>query len=433
MGPRRYHALDSLRAAMMLMGIVVHAGLSYTHMPSSPIWPFKDSHASVLCDAVVMASALFRMPVFFMIAGFFAALIHDRKGTRGLLADRARRILGPFVVAWLVTFPVVRAGFLYADALALGNPAPAAAAVQALQTGGPYAQPGPIHLWFLEYLLIYYVVAVLVVHGARGLGPRATLGFSGRFRTLIRSPWRPIWLAAWTLVPLLASPMGVIPTPLSFVPEPVALVSHGAFFAFGWVLFRNVDQLSAIGRQPWKDLALAALVFPLSLLALRFRALVMPPGWLGPLPPGAGESLGSGSLPSLGLSTSASLGLGLGLLAQAMLAVASSLVIWLLVMGITGLFLRGPDRPVPWLRYLADASYWIYLVHFPLMVWTPILLAPLHAPALVKLALVLVITMVVMLAAYELLVRHTALRAFVARANADKRQDVRPCELAPAA
>ena len=67
--------------------------------------------------------------------------------------------------------------------------------------------------------------------------------------------------------------------------------------------------------------------------------------------------------------------------------------------------------------YLADASYWLYLVHFPLMVWTPIVLGPLHAPALAKLALVLLISMSAMLAAYELLVRPTPLRAFVARAT----------------
>ena len=41
----------------------------------------------------------------------------------------------------------------------------------------------------------------------------------------------------------------------------------------------------------------------------------------------------------------------------------------------------------------------------------------LQAPALVKLALVLAITMSLMLAAYELLVRRTLLGAFVARAT----------------
>ena len=166
-GTVRFHALDNLRAAMMLLGIVLHAGLSYTHMPRNPIWPFKDARSSVFCDAIMVASGLFRMPIFFMVAGFFAALIQERRGGRGLLVDRARRILVPFVVGWLVTFPLVRAGFLYADALGLHEPAPAAVAVAALRTYGLYADPHPIHLWFLEYLLIYYVLAMPIALGAR--------------------------------------------------------------------------------------------------------------------------------------------------------------------------------------------------------------------------------------------------------------------------
>ena len=159
--PLRCHALDNLPHGHDAPGDRCPHGALVLHMPRT-IWPFKDSHASVMCDLVLLSSATFRMPLFFMIAGFFAALLHQRRGTRGLLADRATDSR-PLVVAWLVTFPAVRAGFLYADALAAGDPAPATAAVHALRAGGPYADPSPIHLWFLEYLLIYYGLAVLAV------------------------------------------------------------------------------------------------------------------------------------------------------------------------------------------------------------------------------------------------------------------------------
>ena len=84
----RDHALDALRAAMMLLGIVLHAGLSYTHLPTRPLWPFKDRHTSMLCDVVMMASGLFRMPVFFLIAGYFAARIYGKRGVTGLVRNR---------------------------------------------------------------------------------------------------------------------------------------------------------------------------------------------------------------------------------------------------------------------------------------------------------------------------------------------------------
>ena len=209
--------------------------------------------------------------------------------------------------------------------------------------------------------------------------------------------------------------MGVIPTPLSFIPEPVPLVAHGIFFAVGWMLFRHVDLLPVLRGHARRNIVLALLLLPLSGLVLRFRSLITPAGSFGPLPPGAEASLAAGSVGDLDLTQSSVW--PIGLLAQLILAITCSLIIWLLVLGVTGLFLRGNDRPNRALRYLADASYWLYLVHFPLMIWTPILLAPLKAPALIKLALILVITMSLMLAAYELLVRPSPIRAFVARAT----------------
>ncbi len=428
-GTGRFHALDNLRAAMMLLGIVLHAGLSYSHMPRSAIWPYKDAGSSYFCDLIMAASGLFRMPVFFMVAGFFAALIYQRRGGRGLLADRARRILVPFVVGWVLTFPLARAGFVYADALARHEPSPLVAAARVLRTAGLYAEAYPIHLWFLEYLLIYYLLAVPIVGWASRLSDPARARVSARCRGLLRSAWRPLWLASLTAFPLLAAPMGVIPTPLSFVPEPVSLVAHGFFFAVGWVLFKQVDLLPALVSHARRDIALAVLLLPLCGLILRFRSLVVPPGSFGPLPPGAETSLTAGSPAGLGLPPFWAW--PMGLLAQFLLAVTSSIVIWLLVLGVTGLFLRGLSSPNRVLRYLADASYWLYLVHFPLMIWTPILLAPLQAPALIKLSLVLAITMSLMLAAYEILVRRTFLAAFVARATPVEKnmKEVRSCGL----
>jgi len=88
---------------MMLLGIVVHAGLSYSHMPRSALWPFKDARATVVADVAMTASGLFRMPVFFLLAGFFAALLYEKRGRAGLLRDRLKRIALPFLAGWVLT------------------------------------------------------------------------------------------------------------------------------------------------------------------------------------------------------------------------------------------------------------------------------------------------------------------------------------------
>ena len=184
----RDHALDALRAAMMLLGIVLHAGLSYTHLPTRPLWPFKDRHTSMLCDAVMMASGLFRMPVFFLIAGYFAARIYGKRGVTGLVRNRARRILVPFVAVWIVTFPLVRSGYFFAEALDRGEPASMATLIGAFTDSKLYADPYPIHLWFLEYLLIYYAVARPLA--CSGRGARGRQHEPGSWRIPGRSGWR---------------------------------------------------------------------------------------------------------------------------------------------------------------------------------------------------------------------------------------------------
>ena len=379
---RRFHALDSLRAAMMLLGIVVHAGLSYSHMPRSEIWPFKDARATVIADIVMTASGLFRMPVFFVLAGFFAALLHAKRGRAGLVRDRFRRIALPFLVGWIITFPLVRAGFVYANARADGLPPASAWAgvATAFRSGAVFAEASPIHLWFLEYLTIYYGLALAVLGAPRVR--RWLVSAADRFG---KGPLGPALLTAGLL---LATPMGLIPAPLSFVPEPISLAAHAIAFAFGWAMFAQSETLRGLGHRPGARVILALGLLPIGAMALRLRCQVLPASAFGPLPPGAERTLVSGPFPQLSVPPGSPAALAIGLGAQAVLACSSALAIWLLVVGVAGLFVRYLDWPIRWVRYLADASYWLYLAHFPLVVWVPIALGGQSLSALSKLGLV---------------------------------------------
>src|SRR5882672_7747721 len=95
----RYHALDALRAAMMFLGIYLHAAVAY-----SPIggWPYKSAQLTTALDSSVGLIHVFRMPVFYVMAGFFAALLLQRYGLRGAADNRFWRIVVPFVVGWII-------------------------------------------------------------------------------------------------------------------------------------------------------------------------------------------------------------------------------------------------------------------------------------------------------------------------------------------
>jgi peptidoglycan/LPS O-acetylase OafA/YrhL len=96
-----------------------------------------------------------------------------------------------------------------------------------------------------------------------------------------------------------------------------------------------------------------------------------------------------------------------------LLAGACGLFAWLSVFGVLGLFVRVFHRERPVWRYLADASYWIYLVHLPVAGLAQVILAESSAPAVVKFAVVLTLASAVGLLSYQGLVRHTFVGAFL--------------------
>jgi uncharacterized membrane protein len=86
----RFHHLDALRASALLVGIVLHAILSYMPGYREANWPLADDSTSIGLGILYYVIHLFRMSLFFLIAGFFARLLHQRLGARGLLKNRLR-------------------------------------------------------------------------------------------------------------------------------------------------------------------------------------------------------------------------------------------------------------------------------------------------------------------------------------------------------
>ncbi|MEO1598725.1 MAG: acyltransferase family protein, partial [Planctomycetota bacterium] len=98
----RRHDLDALRAGAMLLGIVLHAALSYTGIP---IWPTVDDAWPPFMEIHNIIHG-FRMPLFFLLSGFFTAMLWKRRGLGGLLIHRVKRILLPLVVGMFTIIPL---------------------------------------------------------------------------------------------------------------------------------------------------------------------------------------------------------------------------------------------------------------------------------------------------------------------------------------
>ncbi len=113
MEKKRYHDLDALRGFAMLLGIVIHALQSFIPIPI-PVAPQDINQSPEIYGYVFNIIHGFRMPLFFLISGFFTAMLWRNLGLRDLLMHRAKRILLPLVIMtplmWLIiifcVFPV---------------------------------------------------------------------------------------------------------------------------------------------------------------------------------------------------------------------------------------------------------------------------------------------------------------------------------------
>jgi len=101
--PERLHALDTVRGLALLLGIVLHATMSF--VPTAHrFWIIQDTHPSITLAASFFVIHVFRMTTFFLIAGFFAHMSFHRRGLRDFIKDRLRRIAVPLLVGWPILF-----------------------------------------------------------------------------------------------------------------------------------------------------------------------------------------------------------------------------------------------------------------------------------------------------------------------------------------
>ncbi len=103
--PRR-HDLDALRAVAMLLGILLHSLMSF--LPgAAAVWPVQDAAANWPFAILLAAIHGWRMPLFFLISGYFTAMLWQQRGLQELLSNRARRIVLPLAAGMLTIVPLM--------------------------------------------------------------------------------------------------------------------------------------------------------------------------------------------------------------------------------------------------------------------------------------------------------------------------------------
>jgi peptidoglycan/LPS O-acetylase OafA/YrhL len=376
----RLHALDAIRGGALLLGVIGHMSMSFWPIP---FWPIRDTDPSSFLLSSFGVIHIFRMSLFFVVAGFFARLLLEKRGARGFVADRAKRIGIPLVVGWPLLFAAFIAVIIWS-------------AVRAGTWEAMQAQPQPalslatiplLHTWFLYVLLWLYAAALAVVGLVRLVDPKGRIAGAadGFVRAIVKSQLAPIVLG----LPLFAVfafgeswiPWGGIRTPdVGLVPNLSACVAFATAFAFGWLLHRQIDLLSVWRR--WWPLYLAAAV-ALSVVCSAYSELAATPAAIAEM----------------------------GLMDRLWSSAAYPLATWTWSLGLIGLATACLTKENRTIRYLADSSYWVYLIHLPVAMVFQVLFATVVWPWFVKFPLMLAIAMALMLLSYQLLVRNTSIGA----------------------
>ncbi|MCR9292970.1 MAG: acyltransferase family protein [bacterium] len=518
----RRHDLDALRAIAMLLGIVLHAALSFAPLP----WPVQDSQQSNAYYVLFAFIHGFRMPLFFMLSGFFTAMLWRKRGLASLVKHRFKRIFLPLVIGCLTIVPAVwvvnymasrpspgnsessslfaavvsgdiefvrselekpdsgidgvdpnsgatplctsvfigrteiaelliRAGadvnlpdrnqstplhiaafmgradeaemLLEAGANANARDGNGAIPQELLKTdfgttnfiasslGVPVEQesllqgrkriaellntkdylgsqetvgqsnnlaglkallfqfPVFMHLWFL-WFLCWLIAAFLIYASLAQILPINRLP-----RWLVCSPFSLLWLIPLTMLPqsfMTAESFGPDPS-IGLLPIPSVLLYYAIFFFFGAVYWDMDDTSSELGRRWYISLPIAGLIiFPLGLDSVS--------GTFGIIPKLNDE------------------------MANALIAnFLQATFAWLMTFGLIGLFRQRLSGESKTLRYISDSSYWLYLIHLPLVILAQWLVRDLPIPAFLKFSAITILISFFLLLTYEYAVRYT--------------------------
>jgi peptidoglycan/LPS O-acetylase OafA/YrhL len=227
------------------------------------------------------------------------------------------------------------------------------------------------HLWFLWFLC--WMAAGFAV--CAWMAKR--LGWSPKRRRWVTSWRRYLWLVPVTFVPawFMGRSMPVFgpETSSSLLPPLQLLAYYAIFFGFGVLYFDSEDEKGELGSR-WR------FTLPLALLVI--------------YPAGLAATYG-------------------GPKRHAIAILLQVIYVWMMSAAMMGLFRRWVGQERAWVRYLSDASYWMYLAHLPLVLAAQLWVRDWPLPSGVKFTLICGGVFAVLLLSYEHLVRYTWIGALL--------------------
>lgn len=352
----RLHYLDAMRAVLMMLGVILHSSMTYSVRGG---WEVHDTATHPIFDLYIAINGTYRMQAFFIIAGFFSQMTLQRHGVTYFLKQRLQRILVPLLTTaltlniiqlWLIDYqmPFVEVSNRQAGLLNHFQ-------------HGDWLQ----HLWFLNVLLIFSIVALPVY------------GVLSRWRSFgsIELTRLPLWFLILAGVGCNVAGHWILHLNYAYADQvhafglfnPVLLLQYLPFFITGMILYCHQLALSELSTLNRTTVAMIVAVFGLQFVK------------------------------------------GEGHLVAAAEFFREGMTFWLASHLCFVFFHRFFDRSTAFIRYFSDASYTVYLFHHLLVIFFAGIVSGMTCHAVIKFSIVCSLSFLTSLAIHEFVIRRIRL------------------------
>ncbi len=342
---------DMVRCLACILVVLLHASVPYlVHPMPGLVWLVADT-SSQLVDSIFWGIEIFVMPLFLLLSGFYGWNALAKDSSRAYLRSRGKRLLRPLAFGMILVLPIDL--YLWTFGLIVQGHLPLMK-LRSLKIPSPWGDHlwGLSHLWYLLYVFLYAVLLWTAYQGVLRL-KRSQLPARKRAYQRLKQWCQPLH-SAIAIVVVAISTLAVAPEIVygfqhAFWPVPSKWLYSGTFFVGGALLAKMDPQ--------WYRVQQSARLH----LTLGVCGLV------------AAVVLGTWRLELIQRSSTGSLSL-----AQWSLAAITVFAAWTMTLGIVGAANRIGDwlqtssslwsqRACRQIQFFAAASFWIYLIHHPIV------------------------------------------------------------------
>ena len=354
----RFHGLDAVRGIAMLLGIVIHASLPYIEGLPKGLWP-SDKNTSNIIAIIFEFIHIWRMPIFFIISGFFANLVITRKSLIIWWKNRFLRLVLPAMIFFPIMSLTIPWIFMYGYT---GN------------INFFFSNEGqPHHLWFLYHLFIFVLFSIFI----RFFGLIIYKFFKqinlivvvDIFNTVKSFLGRHIFDSRFPILMIFVFFIFNLFTGADLIINPLA---SGLYFLFGYRLYKN-NLLFDFIKSNWKFYLIGGLTVTIIFFILNTQASNFAKEDVRWIP-------------------------------WVILKISSAV---LLSFSFIGLAEQKFSNLNPMVRFISDSSYWVYLIHLPLVAFITFFMFKITIFAELKFLIAIILTSAICLVTYKYFVRST--------------------------